>query len=169
MTANFSREQEAAVVAAVQQGRDDIMMWIANGSVSPTVTAFAQLHDHLDANTAGDLCRAGGAVRQRLPSKRRRGKRIISACSQSRTGSVRQLAREQHRANPVASGGNYRRGAGRRCREGPADPESRRWRCRSRVFFMGGQGEAVRDYFRRYVNGEIAALLKDRAIAAPDN
>lgn len=51
----MSIDQEL-VNAIVARGRTEIVRDIARGTVPPTVTSFAELHDYVDANCYGGLC-----------------------------------------------------------------------------------------------------------------
>ncbi|GMG94633.1 hypothetical protein RN01_05140 [Cupriavidus sp. SHE] len=64
----FTPEQERCIAAAIQRGKSDIRLWIAQGWVPPTVTSFSELQDFQDANTAGGLCEEGGQFDAAFPT-----------------------------------------------------------------------------------------------------
>lgn len=52
----------AAVESAIARGRDEIAADIASGRIPPTVSTFAQLHDHVDANEYAGLTDESGPL-----------------------------------------------------------------------------------------------------------
>lgn len=162
---SFTPEQEAAIATAVDQGKNDIRTWIANAWVPPTVTCFSALQDHVDANTAGGLCQDESRFSLAFPQTN-----VVE-----RETFVHAANRVQSDLDTWLSSGNDRNQMlVEETIDSAIDAGVKMVQHILKVsdgdvaatYFMGGQEEIVRDYFRRYVNGEIEALVKAQAAPA---